>query len=205
MHGCVRGNSPKGGSCHDHCCVHPVWPRRCRRSAFLPPNGAAEKLGCDQASQRPSRTWGGNNWMAPSCLGRPRDHQQPQRADPCHRDNPVPNDDVTFCRCSPPASGRSPGGSGGVMRADEVAVRPTGTNRTLISPARSFPRKIRSSRSNRIQKHTGPIPGNACAHHVRWSRKFGQGVKLGSPLRRTDLNDGQTEAVFGGFQGESCS
>jgi Na+-driven multidrug efflux pump len=40
---------------------------------------------------------------------------------------------------------------------------------------------------------------------LRWSRKFGQGVKLGSPLRRTDLNDGQTEAVFGGFQGESCS
>ena len=40
---------------------------------------------------------------------------------------------------------------------------------------------------------------------ARWSRKFGQGDKLGSALRRTDLNDGQTEAVFGGFQGESCS
>jgi hypothetical protein len=40
---------------------------------------------------------------------------------------------------------------------------------------------------------------------MRWSRKFGQGFKLGSPLRRTDLNDGQTEAVCGGFQGESCS
>ena len=39
----------------------------------------------------------------------------------------------------------------------------------------------------------------------RWSRKFGQGFKLGSRLRRTDLNDGETEAVCGGFQGESCS
>ena len=34
---------------------------------------------------------------------------------------------------------------------------------------------------------------------------FGQEVKLGSLLRRTDLNDGQAEAVFGGFQGEGCS
>jgi hypothetical protein len=40
---------------------------------------------------------------------------------------------------------------------------------------------------------------------VRWSREFGQGVKLGLLLRRTDLNDGQAEAVFGGFQGEGCS
>ena len=40
---------------------------------------------------------------------------------------------------------------------------------------------------------------------VRWTRKFGQEIKLGLLLRRTDLNDGQTEAVFGGFQGEGCS
>jgi hypothetical protein len=40
---------------------------------------------------------------------------------------------------------------------------------------------------------------------VRWSPKFGQVVKLGLLLRRTDLNDGQTKAVFGGFQGEGCS
>jgi len=40
---------------------------------------------------------------------------------------------------------------------------------------------------------------------LRWSREFGQGVKLGLLLRRTDLNDGQAEAVFGGFQGEGCS
>ena len=40
---------------------------------------------------------------------------------------------------------------------------------------------------------------------VRWTRKFGQEDKLGLLLRRTDLNDGQTEAVFGGFQGEGCS
>jgi hypothetical protein len=32
-----------------------------------------------------------------------------------------------------------------------------------------------------------------------WSRKFGQGFKLGSCLRRTDRNDRQTEEVFGGF------
>ena len=40
---------------------------------------------------------------------------------------------------------------------------------------------------------------------VRWTRKIGQEVKLGLLLRRMDLNDGQTEAVFGGFQGEGCS
>ncbi len=40
---------------------------------------------------------------------------------------------------------------------------------------------------------------------LRWSLEIGQGVKLGSLLRRTDLSDGQTEAVFGGFQGESCA
>jgi hypothetical protein len=40
---------------------------------------------------------------------------------------------------------------------------------------------------------------------LRWTREFGQEVKLGLLLRRTDLNDGQTEAVFGGFQGEGCS
>ena len=41
--------------------------------------------------------------------------------------------------------------------------------------------------------------------HLRWTRKIGQEVKLGLLLRRMDLNDGQTEAVFGGFQGEGCS
>src|SRR3954464_15773478 len=30
-------------------------------------------------------------------------------------------------------------------------------------------------------------------------------VKLGSLLRRTDLDDEQTEAVFGGVQGEGCA
>ena len=40
---------------------------------------------------------------------------------------------------------------------------------------------------------------------VRWSPKFGQRLKLGLLLTRTDLNDGQTEAVFCGFQGEDCS
>ena len=40
---------------------------------------------------------------------------------------------------------------------------------------------------------------------LRWTRKIGQEVKLGLLLRRMDLNDGQTKAVFGGFQGEGCS
>jgi len=40
---------------------------------------------------------------------------------------------------------------------------------------------------------------------VRWSPEFGQRVKLGLLLRRTDRNDEQTEAVFGGFQGEGCA
>jgi len=40
---------------------------------------------------------------------------------------------------------------------------------------------------------------------VRWTQRFGQEVKLGLLLRRTDLNDGQTEAIFGGIQGEGCS
>ena len=41
--------------------------------------------------------------------------------------------------------------------------------------------------------------------YLRWSPKFGQRLKLGLLLTRTDLNDGQTEAVFCGFQGEGCS
>jgi uncharacterized membrane protein len=40
---------------------------------------------------------------------------------------------------------------------------------------------------------------------MRWSPDFGQEVKLGLLLRRTDLDDEQTEAVFGGVQGEGCS
>jgi hypothetical protein len=43
------------------------------------------------------------------------------------------------------------------------------------------------------------------ADRVRWSPKSGQGFKLGLLMSPTDLNDGQTEAVFGGFQGEGCS
>jgi hypothetical protein len=40
---------------------------------------------------------------------------------------------------------------------------------------------------------------------LRWSPEFGQRSKLGLLLRRTDLDDEQTEAVFGGFQGEGCA
>jgi hypothetical protein len=37
------------------------------------------------------------------------------------------------------------------------------------------------------------------ALEVRWYPEFGQEVKLGLILRRTDLDDEQTEAIFGGF------
>jgi hypothetical protein len=40
---------------------------------------------------------------------------------------------------------------------------------------------------------------------LRWYRKFGQWLKLGLLLRRTELDDEQTEAVFGGFQGEGSA
>ena len=40
---------------------------------------------------------------------------------------------------------------------------------------------------------------------LRWSLDFGQAVKLGLPARRTDPDDGQADAVFGGVQGEGCS
>jgi hypothetical protein len=39
----------------------------------------------------------------------------------------------------------------------------------------------------------------------RWSRKIGQVLKLGSPWLEDGADDGQAEAVFGGFQGEGCS
>jgi hypothetical protein len=55
-----------------------------------------------------------------------------------------------------------------------------------------------------VLKGTGAEPA-ALMNDLRWTRKIGQEVKLGLLLRRTDLNDGQTEAVFGGIQGEGCS
>src|SRR5208282_973284 len=42
-------------------------------------------------------------------------------------------------------------------------------------------------------------------YDLRWSPEFGHRFKLGLLLRRTDRNDGQTEAVFSGLQGEGCS
>ena len=52
---------------------------------------------------------------------------------------------------------------------------------------------------------TKAVAAGAQIDGLRWTRKIGQEVKLGLLLRRMDLNDGQTEAVFGGFQGEGCS
>src|SRR3954452_20200588 len=45
-----------------------------------------------------------------------------------------------------------------------------------------------------------PVTFRSLFGDVRWYHKFGQWLKLGSLLRRTDLDDEQTEAVFGGVQ-----
>ena len=52
------------------------------------------------------------------------------------------------------------------------------------------------------------VPGRcrgAVHPRLRWPRKIGQEVKLGSPLMEDGPDDGQTEAVWRGFQGEGCS
>jgi len=57
-------------------------------------------------------------------------------------------------------------------------------------------------------KSVGPLFGLTPRRYqsgVSRSREFGQGVKLGLLLRRTDLHDEQTETGFGGFQGKGCS
>jgi hypothetical protein len=40
---------------------------------------------------------------------------------------------------------------------------------------------------------------------LRWSRKIGQVLKLGLPWLEDGPDDGQAEAIFGGFQGEGGS
>ena len=40
---------------------------------------------------------------------------------------------------------------------------------------------------------------------VRWSRKLGQVVKLGSPFEKDEPDDGETATIRCGVQGESCS
>ena len=52
--------------------------------------------------------------------------------------------------------------------------------------------------------------GSGCRHGaaaggtVEVVPESGTGAKLGSPWLEDEPDDGQTEAVFGGFQGESC-
>ena len=60
-----------------------------------------------------------------------------------------------------------------------------------------------------IEREAG-IPGDfpqvpVGVPEVRWPRKIGQVSKLGSPFEKDGPDDGQTEAVCGGVQGESCS
>jgi len=45
-------------------------------------------------------------------------------------------------------------------------------------------------------------PARLAVAAVRWPPDLGQVVKLGSPARRMDPDDGQADAIFGGFQGE---
>jgi hypothetical protein len=45
----------------------------------------------------------------------------------------------------------------------------------------------------------------AFAIRLRWSRKIGQVVKLGSPFEKDEPDDGETATVWRGLQGESCS
>jgi hypothetical protein len=40
---------------------------------------------------------------------------------------------------------------------------------------------------------------------VRWSGKFGQEAKLGSPWRKDGPDDGEAEALHGGVQSKDCS
>jgi len=63
---------------------------------------------------------------------------------------------------------------------------------------------IQLAKRQGLCKAKGGGCAQACRDHasVRRYRKFGQWLKLGSLLRRTDLDDEQTEAVFGGVQGE---
>jgi hypothetical protein len=61
-----------------------------------------------------------------------------------------------------------------------------------------------------VQRIDGTLSGlvneiRATHAQLRWYPDFGQWLKLGSLLRRTDLDDEQTEAVFGGVQGEGCA
>ena len=104
--------------------------------------------------------------------------------------------------------------------AARCVLRPGPTNRApSCRRSRHWPRRsatrssgARHSRASSPMDVLRPIttsPRTPCvASHwdgMRWTRKIGQEVKLGLLLRRTDLNDGQTEAVFGGIQGEGCS
>lgn len=50
-----------------------------------------------------------------------------------------------------------------------------------------------------------PPQAYAAQPALRWPRKTGQVSKLGSPFEKDGPDDGQTEAVCGGVQGESCS
>src|SRR3954447_18646564 len=88
-------------------------------------------------------------------------------------------------------SGRGPAEDGRL----NVSERPW-----LRSVIENRPKVLTGRRQNgtRVGSSIGTVDDGGT---VRWYRKFGQWLKLGSLLRRTDLDDEQTAAVFGGVQG----
>jgi Transcriptional regulatory protein, C terminal len=83
-----------------------------------------------------------------------------------------------------------------------------------IGPPLRGEREASLNRSNRETSGWLCLPGSLSepprthfprSHRLRWPRKIGQVSKLGSPFEKDGPDDGQTEAVCGGVQGESCS
>ena len=64
--------------------------------------------------------------------------------------------------------------------------------------ARASPIRIEIVRKPRDRSASPSTPAGG----LRWSLDFGQADRLGLPVRRTDPDDGQADAVFGASQGE---
>ena len=69
----------------------------------------------------------------------------------------------------------------------------------------SSPRNYEALRDTHQQVFDESVSNSSETTAVRWSRKIGQVVKLGSPFEKDEPNDGETATVWRGFQGESCS
>jgi hypothetical protein len=71
--------------------------------------------------------------------------------------------------------------------------------RHAISVQTPISESDRAAIIERVRYHSG------FAVELRCSRKIGQLVKLGSPQKEDEPDDGHTETVQCGFQSESCS